>query len=134
MTTVEDPFQLTRLANELNDSDEVDHQLPDLIPLDHDNPLLTAPIFDVEQFLLSRSYTSLLDLRSELRDYLAALKSELVQLINDDYEAFISLSTDMKDEGPRLDALKRPLGSIRDEILVRFVDYSMNILLFSNAT
>jgi conserved oligomeric Golgi complex subunit 2 len=126
--TTEDAFQLSRLASELKYSDDdgaINHDLPDLLPLDHNNPLLIANAFDVEQFLLSRSYTSLLDLRTELRDYLATLKSELVQLINDDYEAFISLSTDLKDEGPRLNALKEPLHYLKSEILVRYPKHAL---------
>jgi hypothetical protein len=133
-----DPFQLDRLAEELVARERVSsshtrrkpsdssspspppsHELPIYIPLSHSNPHLTAPTFSVEQFLLSRSHhISLPDLRSELRDYLASLKEELVKLINDDYEAFISLSTDLRGEGTRLERLKYPLGMLRNEILV----------------
>ncbi|KIY46789.1 COG complex component [Fistulina hepatica ATCC 64428] len=119
-----DPYDLNRLAEELeirerNVSSDVpvSHDLPESVPLSHGNPFLTAKTFDVEEFLLSRSHTSLFDLRAQLRDYLSSLKEELVQLINDDYEAFISLHTDLKGEGVRLDRLKSPLGYIRDEIL-----------------
>lgn len=131
-----DPYELERLAEELEfrektrsatlkdggDDDNDDDNLPNLpayVPLSHDNPYLNAGDFDIEKFLLSRSYTSLPDLRAELREYLASLKEELVKLINDDYEAFISLSTDLRDEGSRLDRLKQPLGEIRSQILVR---------------
>lgn len=134
---VPDPYELERLAEELelreksrsaglangdhtsddNDDDGDFPNLPAYVPLSHDNPYLNIADFDVEKFLLSRSYTSLPDLRAELREYLAALKEELVKLINDDYEAFISLSTDLRDEGSRLDQLKRPLDGIRGRIL-----------------
>jgi hypothetical protein len=129
-----DPFQLDRLAEELvsrestlltqsswhlpEDDDRRDLELPPYIPLSHDNPFLTAETFNVEEFLLSRSHTSLPDLRSELRDYLSTLKEELVKLINDDYEAFISLSTDLRGEGVRLNRLKLPLGDLKSQILV----------------
>jgi len=118
-----DPFQLERLADELASREDPcisspSHDLPIYVPLSHSNPYLTAPVFNVEDFLLSRSHTSLPDLRSELRDYLASLKEELVKLINDDYEAFISLSTDLRGEGIRLERLKLPLGMLRVEILV----------------
>jgi hypothetical protein len=89
------------------------------IPLTHDNPHLTSETFNVDQFLLSRSYTSLPDLRAELRDYLGVLKEELVTLINDDYEAFITLSTDLRGEGARLERVKYPLESLRGQMLVR---------------
>ena len=118
----EDPLDLERLAAELvereHGADMGQHDLPVYIPLSHDNRYLSAEPFDVEEFLLSRAYTSLPDLRAELRDYLATLKEELVQLINDDYEAFISLSTDLRGEGARLERLKWPLGDLRSDILV----------------
>ncbi|ESK97090.1 conserved oligomeric golgi complex subunit 2-like [Moniliophthora roreri MCA 2997] len=124
--TSSDPFQLERLAEELvsressnsNNGDDSTHNLPVYVSLSHDNPYLTAEAFDVEEFLLSRSHTSLQDLRVELRDYLSNLKEELVQLINDDYEAFISLSTDLKGEGARLTSLKSPLASLKQEIQI----------------
>ncbi|TFY83578.1 hypothetical protein EWM64_g449 [Hericium alpestre] len=128
-----DPYELERLAEELaareasntlspvkqqfEDADLTPHELPLYAPLSHSNPFFTAETFNVEDFLLSRSHTSLPDLRSELRDYLGNLKEELVKLINDDYEAFISLSTDLKGEGVRLDELRRPLVELRAQIL-----------------
>jgi hypothetical protein len=127
VTSSRDPFQLDRLAEELvnrelaksvDDGDAPSHDLPIYIPLSHSNPYLTSDVFDVEAFLLSRSHTSLRDLRSELRDYLSTLKEELVKLINDDYEAFISLSTDLRGEGARLGRLKSPLVDLKSQILV----------------
>ena len=124
MTTSRDPFELERLASELEarelSLESQAHDLPLYPPLAHTNPFFTASHFNVEEFLLSRVHTSLPDLRTELRDYLAILKEELVQLINDDYEAFISLSTDLRGEGARLERLKWPLGDLKSQILVRF--------------
>ena len=129
-----DPYDLERLAEDLaarelvkagpsesvrQDEPSGSHDLPIYIPLAHDNPHFTAPVFNVEDFLLSRTYTSLHDLRSELRHYLSSLKEELVKLINDDYEAFISLSTDLRGEGVRLERLKFPLVTLKAQILVR---------------
>jgi hypothetical protein len=126
-----DPYELERLAEELEARElvkdgrsaqvatsSIGHDLPIYVPLAHDNPHLTADVFSVEDFLLSRTYTSLHDLRSELRHYLSDLKEELVKLINDDYEAFISLSTDLKGEGARLERLKFPLATLKAQILV----------------
>ena len=118
-----DPFQLDRLAEELAVREATRpagdlHQFPDYLPLSHENPYLVAKDFDVERFLLSRSHTSLPDLRTQLREYLSELKEELVKLINDDYEAFISLSTDLKDEGYRLQRIRSPLGGLKDQVLV----------------
>ncbi|KAG0704468.1 oligomeric golgi complex component, COG2-domain-containing protein [Suillus ampliporus] len=121
-----DPYELERLAEELVAREQAasshaprtttSAELPIYVPLSHDNPNLTAEVFNVEEFLLSRSHTSLQDLRSELRDYLTSLKEELVLLINDDYEAFISLSTDLRGEGSRLEKLKLPLDDLRKRI------------------
>ncbi|KAJ3803011.1 COG complex component [Lentinula aff. detonsa] len=124
-----DPFQLERLAQELairesthpaqsDIQDGASHDLPVYIPLSHENPFLCGENFDVEAFLLSRSHISVQDLRAELRDYLAKLKEELVKLINDDYEAFISLSTDLKGEGDRLAGIKLPLDALKSEITI----------------
>ncbi|KAI0058099.1 COG complex component [Artomyces pyxidatus] len=122
-STSRDPFELERLAEEL-EARELGHfdseqptDLPIYTPLTHTNPFFISTTFNVEEFLLSRSHTSLPDLRAELRDYLAVLKEELVKLINDDYEAFISLSTDLRGEGVRLERLKWPLGTLRSSIL-----------------
>lgn len=116
-------MELERLAEELavregTGLSDIEHDLPAYVPLSHDNPDLSADSFNVEDFLLSRSYTSLPDLRTELREYLATLKEELVKLINDDYEAFISLSTDLRGEGARLERLKGPLGDLRAQAFV----------------
>ena len=127
-----DPYQLDQLADDLAYREAIrghqgngtissgHHELPILVPLSHDHPLLcSSEPFNVDAFLLSRPYTSLSDLRTELRDYLAKLKEELVQLINDDYAAFISLRTDLRGEGPRLERLQKPLSFLKSEINVR---------------
>ncbi|KAG9010340.1 hypothetical protein FRB93_004179 [Tulasnella sp. JGI-2019a] len=93
------------------------HELPLLAPLSHTHPLLSSSTaWDVDAFLLSRPNLSLQDLRSELRNYSAELKEELVQLINDDYAAFISLSTDLKGEGTRLERLHEPIAKVKLEM------------------
>jgi conserved oligomeric Golgi complex subunit 2 len=125
-----DPFQLTRLAEELESREQsnpststTSHALPIPAPLSHSNPHLSLPAstFSTEAFLLSRLPSSLPDLRAELREYLGELKAELVGLINADYEAFISLSTDLREEGGRLERLGRPLGGLRERVLVSAV-------------
>lgn len=124
-----DPYDLNKLAKELAERDAANQNgsyphssgsvdLPELQPLAHGNEYLSAPKFDVEAFLLSRSNMSLSDLRTELREYFATLKEELVQLINDDYEAFISLSTDLQGEGYRLERVRYPMEDLRSRIAV----------------
>jgi hypothetical protein len=135
---INDGFELDRLADQLAQR-ELDHVLanganphdanspaPDLpvpLALTHGNPYLSAETFSVDEFLLSRTYTSLYDLRTELREYHAKLKEELVQLINDDYEAFLSLSTDLRGEGARLERMKWPLGDMKAVITVGVWNY-----------
>ena len=132
-TPTHDPYDLNKLAKELAERDAINRNgtsqprssgsidLPELQPLAHGNAYLSAAQFDVEAFLLSRSNMSLSDLRTELREYLATLKEELVQLINDDYEAFISLSTDLQGEGYRLERVQYPMEDLRCRIVVRLV-------------
>ncbi|KAL5631533.1 hypothetical protein ACGC1H_007151 [Rhizoctonia solani] len=92
--------------------------LPYVAPLDASHPLLSASgeAFDVDEFLLSRSHTSLPDLRIELNDYLNRLRTELVHLINENYADFISLSTDLRGEGETIDLMRAPLSAIITEI------------------
>ncbi|EIN11926.1 COG complex component [Punctularia strigosozonata HHB-11173 SS5] len=120
----DDPYDIERLAKEIEDvplNDAAAPPLPDFTPLEADTALLTDTddVYDIDAFLLSRfEFSSLSELRSELRDFLAHLKDSLVQLINDDYEAFISLSTDLQAEGARLERLKTPLGDIKAQVLM----------------
>ncbi len=90
--------------------------LPSLQPLSHEHPLLSSKSFDVDAFLLSRIHIPLEELRGELRAYLGQLREELVQLINDDYEEFISLGTGLRGEGERLRRLKKPLKGLSEEV------------------
>lgn len=105
--------------------------LPDYLPLDRNNPFLKVDVFNVEEFLLSRSHTSLQDLRTELRDFLSTLKEELVKLINDDYEKFISLSTDLRGEGDRLLKIKSPLSMLQTQIKASQKTRSLSSLIAS---
>ncbi|WVQ84689.1 hypothetical protein IAT38_006844 [Cryptococcus sp. DSM 104549] len=90
--------------------------LPSLQPLSHTHPLLSAETFSADTFLLSRIHIPLEELRAELRGYLGGLREELVQLINEDYEEFISLGTGLRGEEGRLKRLEGPLESVRQEV------------------
>ena len=90
--------------------------LPSLQPLSHTNPYLSADDFDADAFLLTRAHIPLEELRGELREYLGQLREELVQLINDDYEEFISLGTGLRGEEERLIRLGKPLDNLKEEV------------------
>ena len=93
--------------------------LPSLQPLSHQHPLLSAQHFDSDAFLLSRIHIPLDELRAELREYLGLLREELIQLINDDYEDFISLGTGLRGESERLRRLETPMAALYDQVEVR---------------
>lgn len=94
--------------------------LPSLLPLSHDHPMLSASAdeWSVDDFLLTRLHVPLEELRGELREYLGVLKEELGGLINDDYEEFISLGLGLRGEGSRLEDLKYPLEALKVEVQV----------------
>jgi hypothetical protein len=91
-------------------------ELPSLQPLSHTNAFLSAEDFDADAFLLTRAHIPLEELRGELREYLGQLREELVQLINDDYEEFISLGTGLRGEEERLIRLGKPLTQLSEEV------------------
>ncbi|GAA6009286.1 hypothetical protein JCM11491_004257 [Sporobolomyces phaffii] len=90
--------------------------LPDAPELSHS--LFAGDDFDPSEFLLARRHTGLEDLRSELRAYLATLRTSLVGVINQEYEAFIGLSLGLKhaNVAQSLATIRRPVLSIRSEV------------------
>lgn len=100
-----------------------DEELPFNAPLSHElflSPSLLTPTgeFDASAFLLTRKHVSLDDLRSELRSYLANLRSQLVSIINSDYEDFINLGGShlLGSEDQMSLRMRRPLEGISREI------------------
>ncbi|BGP23394.1 hypothetical protein JCM10295v2_002290 [Rhodotorula toruloides] len=91
--------------------------LPSAPPLSHD--ALAGDDFDASEFLLARRHTPLDDLRSELRGYLSTLRTSLVGVINEEYEAFIGLSLGLKHAAvsQSLATIPRPVLSIRGEVM-----------------
>ncbi|KAI9602724.1 hypothetical protein H4Q26_002021 [Puccinia striiformis f. sp. tritici PST-130] len=91
-------------------------ELPVGLPLSHQ--VFRDPEFDPDQFLLSRRHTALEDLRLELRSYLGGLKSELVSLINEDYEDFIGLGMGLRGTVERaMGKMKAPIGQAKQDVL-----------------
>ncbi|KAF7726149.1 Conserved oligomeric Golgi complex subunit 2 [Apophysomyces ossiformis] len=68
-----------------------------------------ADDFHPDQFLSTRRHLGLETLKSELNSHLKFLKTELVELINRDYQDFINLSTNLKGVDKAIDDLRKPL-------------------------
>ncbi|KAK4704772.1 conserved oligomeric Golgi complex subunit 2, partial [Phenoliferia sp. Uapishka_3] len=111
---------LSVLIQNTNDAEDDDNShpvdLPTAPPLDHN--LFNGQDFDPSTFLLGRRHTGLDDLRSELRAYLATLRTSLVAVINEEYEAFIGLSLGLRhaNVATSLSTIRRPVLSIRTEV------------------
>lgn len=90
-------------------------ELPIEQPLSHE--IFRAEDFEPDQFLLSRRHTALDDLRTELRTYLTGLRSELVGLINEDYEDFIGLGMGLRGTVERaMGKMKAPVEEVKMSI------------------
>ncbi|KAI8336861.1 oligomeric golgi complex component, COG2-domain-containing protein [Choanephora cucurbitarum] len=76
----------------------------------------TASQFDPDAFLSSRRHLGLERMKTELNNHLKLLKSELVELINRDYQDFINLSTNLKGVDKQIEQLKTPLTSMETQI------------------
>jgi hypothetical protein len=100
-----------------------EEELPFNAPLSHElflsDSLVTSDgSFDVSSFLLTRRHLSLDDLRSELRTYLQTLRTQLVSIINSDYEDFINLGGShlLGSEDQMSLRMRKPLEGISREI------------------
>ncbi|GAA6002288.1 COG2 family protein [Rhodotorula paludigena] len=103
-------------TTDLDQATASDLDLPTAPPLSH--AVLAGDDFDASDFLLARRHAPLDDLRSEFRAYLATLRTSLVGVINEEYEAFIGLSLGLKhaNVAHSLATIRRPVLSIRAEV------------------
>lgn len=114
----DDPPANARIPEDTADDDNVTVALPSLEPLSHSATLLDPDSWDVDAFLLSRSDLPLEELRAELREYLTKLREELGELINDEYEEFISLGLGLRGEAEQLEEIRLPLQVLKNEVEV----------------
>ncbi len=63
-----------------------------------------------------RLYVPTEKIQAELRQLLANLKQELVDLINRDYDDFVNLSTNLVDVNSSVDRIRRPLEELRSTL------------------
>ncbi|PHH70561.1 hypothetical protein CDD82_7040 [Ophiocordyceps australis] len=99
--------------------------LPHDLALDPDAPLpfptalprsdFIVPSFDAAAYLsaLPHRHQTLADLRADLRDRSAAISAELVQLVNDNYTAFLSLGADLAGGDQRVQSVRVALLGFR---------------------
>ncbi|KAG8061779.1 hypothetical protein GUJ93_ZPchr0003g17234 [Zizania palustris] len=73
--------------------------------------------FDPDAYVADlRSYVPLDSLANELRSHLAALRAELVGLINRDYADFVGLSARLKGVDAAAARMRAPLAELRDKV------------------
>ncbi|KAL2423806.1 hypothetical protein ABEF95_008233 [Exophiala dermatitidis] len=107
---------------------EVDDDAPLPFPKPIDRAAFLTPDFDAATFLssLSDRFQTLEDLQAELRELSHTVNKELVDLVNDNYEEFLSLGTtlsggDEKVEDIRVGllGLQRDIKAVRDKVNAR---------------
>ena len=93
----------------------------ELLPAELNHGTFLSSDFTPNSFLLSRRHTALEDTRAELRAYLADLRTELVGVINQDYEDFIGLGIGLRGTDKRLERMRRPVEGVKQEVQVRWL-------------
>ncbi|KIV86272.1 hypothetical protein, variant [Exophiala sideris] len=109
-----------------SDIDENDAALPFPKPLDRSAFL--APDFDATAFLsgLSNRFQTLEDLQTELRELSQTLNKELVDLVNDNYQDFLSLGSTLSGGEDKMEEIRlgllgfqRDVQAVRDKVDAR---------------
>ena len=109
-----------------SDIDENDAALPFPKPLDRSAFL--APDFDATAFLsgLSNRFQTLEDLQTELRELSQTLNKELVDLVNDNYQDFLSLGSTLSGGEDKIEEIRlgllgfqRDVQAVRDKVDAR---------------
>ncbi|KAI1615639.1 oligomeric golgi complex component, COG2-domain-containing protein [Exophiala viscosa] len=109
-----------------SDIDDNDAALPFPKPLDRSAFL--APDFDATAFLsgLSNRFQTLEDLQTELRELSQTLNKELVDLVNDNYQDFLSLGSTLSGGEDKIEEIRlgllgfqRDVQAVRDKVEAR---------------
>lgn len=80
--------------------------------------LIAREDYQPQLYLAERKEWSFTALRNELNTCLDDVRSQLVELINHDYQDFIDLSRDLRGMEPVLDHLQQPLLSMQQTVEV----------------
>ncbi|KAL0135016.1 oligomeric golgi complex component, COG2-domain-containing protein [Mucor lusitanicus] len=102
-----------------DDEDDDDRFISSVQPLPSnavERSAFTATDFDPDTFLSSRRHLGLERMKAELNTHLKQLKTELVELINRDYQDFINLSTNLKGVDKDIEELKAPLADMEIQV------------------
>lgn len=86
---------------------------------------LVADDFDPDMFLSSKRHLGLERMKVELNAHLKQLKSELVELINRDYQDFVNLSINLSGVDRDIEELAQPLNTIEHQVKVSYNVYSI---------
>ena len=82
------------------------------------NDLIARDDYVPQLYLADRKQWSFSALRNELNTCLDGVRSQLVELINHDYQDFIDLSNDLRGMEPVLQGLRQPLLTIQQTLTV----------------
>ncbi|KAK9748308.1 hypothetical protein RND81_02G049400 [Saponaria officinalis] len=87
-------------------------------PLWFKQELFLSPEFNPETYIADlRTFVPFNTLRSQLQSHLSSLKHHLIDLINRDYNDFVSLSTNLLDVDHAVSRMRAPLSDLRSRII-----------------
>ncbi|KAK7902242.1 hypothetical protein LTR67_001886 [Exophiala xenobiotica] len=97
---------------------DVDDDAPLPFPKPLDRSAFLAPDFDATEFLssLSNRFQTLEDLQTELRELSQTLNKELVDLVNDNYQDFLTLGSTLSGGEERIEDIRLGLLGFQREV------------------
>ncbi|EME82342.1 uncharacterized protein MYCFIDRAFT_215654 [Pseudocercospora fijiensis CIRAD86] len=105
LSTPAEPRQSTSSYNNSDDDDDDDLPYPTELPRSD----FLSPNFDASTYLSTvarNRHQTLEDLRSDLRQRSQLLNKELVELVNGNYEEFLSLGSDLRDGEEKVEGVR----------------------------
>jgi hypothetical protein len=118
MTSLQAKRNIFSFSDDEDDDDKLINSVQPLPSNAVERSAFTAPEFDPDIFLSSRRHLGLERMKTELNTHLKLLKTELVELINRDYQDFINLSTNLKGVDRDIENLKSPLADMQIQVKV----------------
>lgn len=131
MTTLEKKRNIFSFGDD--DEDDDDRLINSVQPLPNnavERSAFRALDFEPDSFLSSRRHLGLERMKAELNTHLKQLKTELIELINRDYQDFINLSTNLKGVDKDIEHLKTPLADMETQVKVSYGVYVALYIIF----